>query len=179
MCQHRHLTIGFDAIDTAIFPVREDDASLLIEGDIFAVRFAPRAFDCVIMLDSVEHVPDPAAFIGYAHRVLDDGGHFLVDTGPLYYSIVGHHLWGQFPAARYPWVHLWRDFERLIAAKAVDQWSLDRFQALNKVTHDELRDMFAKAGFDIVAEHRSVPDDALALASPGSAIGSRAWRHIP
>lgn len=133
--------------------------TLLIEGDLFAIRFAPRSFDGVIMLDAIEHVPDPAAFVTYAHGVLDAGGYFLVDACPLYYSMVGHHLWDHFPAERYPWVHLWRDFEALLAEKVVDAWSLDRFRELNRITHDELRALFVAAGFEIVAERRAGADD--------------------
>jgi hypothetical protein len=74
--------------------------------------------------------------------------------------MAGHHLFSHFPLDDYPWVHLWTEFERLLSEKAADQWSLDRFRELNKVTHDEIRGMFTRAGFDIVAEHRGTPDDA-------------------
>lgn len=134
--------------------------TLLIEADLFQTRFAPASFDCCIMIDSIEHVPEPQKFIDFAYQALAAGGYFLIDACPLYYSSQGHHLFAYFPVEAYPWVHLWSDFDDVLAARNVDPWSLDRYRELNKVTHDSIRAMMEQSGFDIVAEHRSEADDA-------------------
>lgn len=134
--------------------------TLLIETDLFRTRFAPGSFDCCIMIDAIEHVPDPRNFIEFAYRSLGIGGYFLIEACPLYYSIQGHHLFSHFPVEEYPWVHLWKNFDDLLAEREIDQWSLDRYFELNKVTHDAIRSMMEESGFDIVAERRSTIDDA-------------------
>jgi SAM-dependent methyltransferase len=132
----------------------------LIEGDIFKTdRLRPASFDTVFMLDSIEHVPDPAAFINVAAKYVKPGGVLLVDTCPLYYSIDGHHLFRpeQFPPDTHPWVHFRRDFMELVAAKSIHPWSWDRFLELNKVTHSAIRTAMEGAGLEIVEEHRDQP----------------------
>ncbi len=135
----------------------------LIEGDLLSLKFEP-AFDYVLMLDVIEHVPNPDAFRQYAYRSLCPGGVFVVDTCPLYYSSLGHHLFGYFPKETLPWVHLYGDFEEVLRAADVGQWSVDRFRELNKVTHAQIRHSLLKAGFTITLEHRDAPtEETLAM----------------
>jgi 2-polyprenyl-3-methyl-5-hydroxy-6-metoxy-1,4-benzoquinol methylase len=39
------------------------DRGILIEADIFKTSFTPASFDCVLLLDSIEHVSNPEAFV--------------------------------------------------------------------------------------------------------------------
>lgn len=136
--------------------------AVLIEGDIFQTKFAPGSFDCVLMLDSIEHVPDPRAFIEYGASCLVDGGTFVLDTCPLYYSRAGGHLFNHFDPDIYPWVHLRHDFREMVEQRGVDKWSLDRFHELNKVTHDQIRLYFEGAGLSIYQEVRGDHDPQIA-----------------
>lgn len=135
------------------------DKGILIEADIFQTNFTPSSFDCVLFLDSIEHVPNPEAFINYGAKAVAPGGVLVVDTCPLYYSKVGHHLFGSLPAEQYPWAHFRRDFVDLCAERGVDAWSMQRYKELSGVTHQQVRDMMQAAGLEIIQEHRSLPTD--------------------
>jgi len=132
---------------------------LLVEGDLFQVAFPARSFDCVMMLDSIEHVPDPKRFIEVAAGYVASGGYLIIDTAPLFYCKVGHHLWTYFPMEKWPWAHLRRDFPRLVEDAKIDTWSMDRFNELNKVTHAEVKRFVEETGLTIELEHRDAPDE--------------------
>lgn len=127
----------------------------LIEGDISDIDLGVDAFDCVMMLDSIEHVANPEQFIEYAARALAPGGVLLIDTSPLYYSRAGHHLFDYFDQDAIPWAHLRSDFSDLLRQRSVDSWSIGNLDSLNRVTHDELMVWIKSADLEIVLEHRS------------------------
>ncbi len=134
--------------------------AVMVEGDLFKTNFATQGFDCVFMLDSIEHVPEPESFIRAAAQYVAPGGVLLVDTCPLYYSKAGGHLFNHFPPDRFPWVHLRRDFKDLAFEHKVDDWSMQRFEELNKVTHQAVRDAVVACGLEVVTEHRSEPSES-------------------
>jgi SAM-dependent methyltransferase len=133
--------------------------AILIEGDLFKTKLNSFGFECVFMLDSIEHVPDPSAFIQAAAQYVAPGGVLLIDTCPLYFSKAGGHLFNHFDPEELPWVHLRSDFADLLARRRVDNWSIQRYAELNKVTHQEVRDAVAASGLEIVLEHRSTRND--------------------
>jgi len=145
----------FDAVCNA-YGVSAARATL-IEGDAFAVTLQPHAYQCVLLLDSIEHVPNPRRFIDIAARCAAPGGYLFIDTAPLYYSKVGHHLWSEFPPETLPWAHLRRDWPQLRQDPRISAWSSERFDELNKVTHDQIRNAVLGAGLKIVGEHRDEP----------------------
>jgi SAM-dependent methyltransferase len=138
--------------------------AMLIEADLFSIALPPRGFDCVFMLDAIEHVPGPKRFVEASAHYVAPGGYLVIDTAPLYYSKVGHHLWVEFPPESHPWAHLRKDWPELLRTRHVTDWSMDRFRELNKVTHDDVRRYVLEAGLEIVDEHRDVANaDDLAL----------------
>jgi SAM-dependent methyltransferase len=61
----------------------------VVRADALAdLPFADRSFDVLLMLDVLEHLTDPAAFIGEAARVLSPGGSIaiMVPAGPELWS---------------------------------------------------------------------------------------------
>lgn len=97
-----------------------------VSGSGAALPFAADRFDLVLLLDVVEHLPDPAAVLGECARVLSPGGRVLVGFPP-YRSPWGGHLFTHVPV---PWVHLlfpdrevlevWREGHRdAVARRAV------------------------------------------------------------
>ena len=131
------------------------DSALLVEGNIFDIKLPFPGFDYAMMLDSAEHVPDLARILKWTHESLRRGGFFLLDTCPLFYSPVGSHLWHWFPETTDPWAHLKPGFEQRCHESGIDEWSMERYRELNKVTHQEILDTCVNIGFEIVEEHRS------------------------
>lgn len=128
------------------------NSALLIEANVFNTTFFDGGFDIVMMYDSIEHVPDPEAFIQYCGKALRPGGMALVSTCPLYYSPVGHHLWQHFPEDTMPWAHLYFDWEKRLADARVPDWGLQRFRELNRVTRSELLTFIHANGLSVVSD---------------------------
>jgi SAM-dependent methyltransferase len=149
----------FDAV-CRVYGV-EPSKAVLVEADIFSLRFPAGHFDCVLLLDSIEHVPNPARFIDYAASVTRPDGVVLIDTSPLYYGKSGHHLFNYMPPETYPWAHLRHDFGELIERLRIDDWSMQRFHELNRVTHQEVRNAVENAGLEIIYEERGRQTDDL------------------
>jgi len=62
-----------------------EPGSGITRADCRAMPFRDRAFDCVLMLAVIEHVPDQSAALAEARRLLRPGGVVLVTTpNPLY-----------------------------------------------------------------------------------------------
>ena len=123
----------------------------------FEAFFKKNSFDYITFIDVAEHIPDIPFFLKWSYEALKPGGYILIDTLPLYYSPVGHHLWPVFTEEECPWAHLRKDFkEKFIAAcpdASFDDWSKD----LNKATWQEIYDAACGAGFDIIFKHRDHP----------------------
>ncbi len=106
--------------------------------------------------------------------VLTPGGFAFIQIEPLYYSAYGSHLQR---VVSEPWAHLRMDasdleervlsFEGELAEEDRDlaasegvtpefkAWLLREYYSLNRLTGDELVQLFLGAGFEIVREHRS------------------------
>ena len=122
----------------------------MIEGSLDQQHFDNNRFDVITLIDVIEHVSDPRAILMEINRILKPGGHFLLDVCPLYYSQVGHHLYNHFPRERYPWVHLYHDFDKLLQENHIDDWSLQHHKELNKVTRSELLNIIQSLDFKIL-----------------------------
>jgi glycosyltransferase involved in cell wall biosynthesis/SAM-dependent methyltransferase len=138
------------------------DRALLIEADLLAMKLLPGTIDLCIMLDAAEHVPSPWRFIQIAHDCLAEGGYFVLDASPLYYSPVGHHFFHLFSRETDAWIHLRPDFESCLPMANDSEWHEQNFRRLNRVTHQELRDAFIGAGFNLLREDRGKENADLA-----------------
>jgi len=121
-----------------------------VEGRTEDQHFPTGAFDFITMFDVIEHVSNPAELIAEVFRILRPGGIFILDVSPLYYSPIGHHVWGYYPRETHPWAHLYKDFDRTNAQHRVDDWSWRHFSELNKVTRAQLDHYLGQAGFTVV-----------------------------
>jgi ubiquinone/menaquinone biosynthesis C-methylase UbiE len=76
--------VGIDVVDTAINVANETYHSnpklsfvLVKEGEL---PFEDESFDCVVLLNIIEHFPDARHFLEMAHRILRPGGKLMVST---------------------------------------------------------------------------------------------------
>ena len=65
--------------------------------------FEDATFDYVYTVDVMEHLPDPAFYVGEFERVLRPGGHLLLSFGPPWRHPHGKHMWTKLPGW---WTHL-------------------------------------------------------------------------
>lgn len=105
--------VGLDYPDTAVglYQARPD-----VYGDAARLPFADRSFDCVLMLDVLEHVAEPEAALAEAGRVLRVGGQLLL-TVPFAYPL--HDLPHDFQRFTGP------GLERRIGAAGLDPVEVD------------------------------------------------------
>jgi SAM-dependent methyltransferase len=136
--------------------------AVLIEGDLLSLRFRPATFDYCLMFDSAEHLPQPHRFIERAYDLLAEGGCFVIDASPLYYSATGHHMFDLFDGVQDPWPHLMPGFEQRARALGANDWLMSCYRTLNRVTADELYDACRRAGFTVLKENRQAESAELA-----------------
>src|SRR5690349_20333841 len=74
-----------------------------VTSDSIGLPFEDEAFDCVLCIDVLEHLPDPAYFISEFYRVLCPTGQLLLSFGPPWFHPHGKHMWTRVPG---PWTHL-------------------------------------------------------------------------
>ena len=85
---HRH--VGVDLSVTAV-PLARAHGVQAVRGDAQSLPFASESADVVVAGEVFEHVPDLAAAVGEACRVLRPGGALVVDT-------IAGTAWGRFSA---------------------------------------------------------------------------------
>lgn len=83
----------------------------LRRGEATALDYPDNSFDFVFSIAVVEHVAEPDRVLSEMLRVTKPGGHFYLQTAPLYHSPWGHHM----PYFKEPWVHLINSEAELIA----------------------------------------------------------------
>lgn len=75
--------LGIDLLDTSIEIAKKFNQVDGVEfraGDIFDMHFADDTFDCVVFLETIEHVYEPARFLREFHRILKPGGFLVLST---------------------------------------------------------------------------------------------------
>jgi glycogen(starch) synthase len=72
--------IGFDMLRSVACSNGELRTPLLVSADAHALPFRPRSFDCVIALDLLCHLENPAVALGEFYRVLRPGGTLVIDN---------------------------------------------------------------------------------------------------
>lgn len=89
--------VAIDTLETSI-EIARDFFSLpnidFIVGDLFQMKFPSNSFDCVLFLETIEHVQNPVSFLKEFHRILKPGGSLIISTpNALSYSNIIHHLY--------------------------------------------------------------------------------------
>jgi SAM-dependent methyltransferase len=91
---------GVEPSDFAARLARERFGLRVQTGTIDAAELAPRAFDCVVMGDVIEHLPDPGAALDRVSALLRPGGVVylaLPDAGSRVARAMGARWWSVLP----------------------------------------------------------------------------------
>ena len=112
--------------------------------------FPDAAFDCVVCVDVMEHLPDPAAAVAEFRRVLRPGGWLLLSFGPPWLHAHGKHMWDRLPGW---WVHLL--FPRPVVMRAArfpptTTWA---DLGLHRLTVGKFERVMRGSGFETVYQH--------------------------
>lgn len=160
-------------------------------------------FGAIMSWSTFEHIggqylPDIALNL---YDLLSPGGLAFIQINPLYYSPKGSHL-GRFNLP--DWAHLlWSkdevlnwvmDYEEDIPADEVEEnyhkrsfadykkWVWEEYEQLNRITIDELRQLFIGCGFELVREQvgkvAQVPPDELRAKFPEADLVSDEVRFL-
>ena len=167
LCRRAHpqTLIGFDVKPTSIDELCTRSAAIgagseLPPGLEFRQSAAVElpvesaAFDFVYSWSAFEHIADPIAVLEEVRRVLRPGGHFFLQLWPFYLSAKGSHLWQWFDQDFH---HLFVSEQEVLARMAADErqpkeWTdymAREFQALNRITVEQLQRVVLVAGFDV------------------------------
>lgn len=158
--------LGLDALPSNL------ELHLLAPGQRIAGRFRP---DVVFSWSVFEHVSRESLdeVVLDLHDALAPGGHAFVQVAPLFYSARGSHLFGIVDE---PWEHLRTQEDRLRARVleaslpadsrlTPDEYERHKTQAwscyetLNRLTADELIELFRRNGFELVSEYRTLCEE--------------------
>jgi ubiquinone/menaquinone biosynthesis C-methylase UbiE len=75
--------VAIDTLETSI-EIAKDFFSLpnidFLVGDLFQMKFPSNSFDCVLFLETIEHVQNPIAFLREFHRLLKPRGFLIIST---------------------------------------------------------------------------------------------------
>jgi len=72
--------LGVEVSDRAARIAREEHGLEVLVGQISDLKIPEMSFDFIVMEDVVEHVADPAAFLGKIYQLLRDGGKIYIST---------------------------------------------------------------------------------------------------
>lgn len=100
------------------------------QTDATGMFYRDGLFDCVVSINSFEHIPDPGSALSEMVRVTRRGGHIYVSTDPIWTADTGSHFFHRVPE---PWAHL-----RLTEAQFIAR------MRENDATEDETRE-FSRA----------------------------------
>jgi SAM-dependent methyltransferase len=80
--------------DLAVFAKKNQPTLGIVRGDIRTLSFAGSRFDVAVATAVIEHIPEPRAVFQEAHRVLREGGIFILTAPDPFWehvaSLVGH-----------------------------------------------------------------------------------------
>ena len=83
------------------------------QTDAMDLIYRDSMFDCVVSVNSFEHIPDPGKALAEMIRVTKSGGYIYISTDPIWTADTGSHF---FHRVAEPWAHLFDD-ENVFAAK--------------------------------------------------------------
>ena len=83
LAERGYTVTGIDVLQSMIEIAKEFNQ---VSGTVFEVRdflkdpFPPQSFDCIIILETIEHVLDPTLYLREFHRILRSNGKLIIST---------------------------------------------------------------------------------------------------
>ncbi|MDY0042668.1 MAG: class I SAM-dependent methyltransferase, partial [Desulforhabdus sp.] len=106
LSRHRQILIEENLLEKSC-PLEEIvNRCSFLNMDARELFFKDNFFDFAFSLNSFEHIADPAAAVAELSRTLKPTGEAFLHFQPMYFSDMGHHLFGLLEL---PWVHLLHD----------------------------------------------------------------------
>jgi ubiquinone/menaquinone biosynthesis C-methylase UbiE len=122
--------------------------------DAQQLLFRDRLFDFVFSLNAFEHIPNPGRALQELSRVLKPGGCVFLQFSPIYFSDMGHHLFGLTDT---PWVHLLYErpeIKRMILDSGKVPNEVDNIlDSLNGYSVQQYLEVFNNTELQIVEKH--------------------------
>ncbi len=109
-----YTAVGVDISKDAVDKADKNFGSFYQEKNIFELPKEEKRYDCVIMMEVIEHVEDPGVFIEAGLKLLKPGGKLIVTT-PNKSASSKDTIWN----SDFPPVHLWFLTEESISRLAV------------------------------------------------------------
>ena len=101
--------------------------------DAMNLFYRDALFDCIVSINSFEHIPDPGRALAEWVRVTRPGGHIYIATDPIWTADSGSHFFHRVPE---PWAHLVdgdeRFAERMLANGASPGEVVEYRHAMNR-----------------------------------------------
>jgi SAM-dependent methyltransferase len=97
LCERGYWPVALDASAAMLARARQASAAPVIQGDAFHLPFDNAAFDAVVALRLIFHLPDPAPVFAEMARVLRPGGVAIFDTyrwSPRAWAALAPQRWG-------------------------------------------------------------------------------------
>jgi SAM-dependent methyltransferase len=143
---------GIRLIYEQAMPMERHGDFNFFEGPVEKLVSLKNYFDFAFMVDVLEHVPDEASksIARTVFEMLKPGGTVITQTGGLWLSSLGHHLWDT-PWSE-PWAHLKANYHPSLEGNGVSPFRLDAYLTLGKTTHAEIKERFVGAGFEVARE---------------------------
>ena len=111
------------------------------QTDAMSLLYRDALFDCVVTINSFEHIPDPGRALAETIRVTKPGGHVYISTDPIWTADTGSHFFHRVPE---PWAHLLCDDEQFTAAMLANGASQEETQEYRRAMNRWRAADFAK-----------------------------------
>lgn len=144
--------LGIDIVINDEWKSLKHNQLKFMECDICKNTIEDKDFDLIISYVAWEHIKNPFEALLQAKKLLKDNGKFYL-YALLYRGAIASHLYRNI---YFPWPHLLfapEQVKEYALQLGVEQWWIDSFYDLNKLTYAEYKEYFRILGYKIIDEY--------------------------